>query len=141
MYTFNLYCFGHDMSKNKKLNNELWSFDVYFNVKIDDIKWEIDFPYHGGKVRGDCYSCVFGTIITDDDNNPDFISTVRHSLESYYIDTYNKFLSHVFDGLESDYDSLPEGDDEKELFGKLIEDLREFTSKNEPGFYSVEVSS
>ena len=77
MYTFNIYCFGHDLSLNKELNNKLSEFDFEFSTKINGRNWEINFPYHGGQVHGDCYSCVFGTQITDDDNNKNYIKEIK----------------------------------------------------------------
>ena len=84
MYTFNIYCFGHDLSLNKELNNKLSEFDFEFSTKINGRNWEINFPYHGGQVQGDCYSCIFGTQITDDDNNKNYIKEVCDVTENGY---------------------------------------------------------
>ena len=70
MYTYNILCFGHELSANKELNNFLLMYDVEFFDVIKGNEWQVSFPYHGGQVKGDTHSCVFGTIITDDDDNP-----------------------------------------------------------------------
>ena len=59
MYTFNNFIFGHELGKNKELNNLLHDFDIEIRMMINDKLHEIDFPYHGGQVRGETYSCVF----------------------------------------------------------------------------------
>ena len=137
MYTFNIFCFGHDLSLNKELNNKLSEFDFEFNTNINGRNWEINFPYHGGQVQGDCYSCIFGTQITDDDNNKNYIKEIKNAKESDYIDSYNQFLKILISELEN-YTNLDEYEEE---IKKIIEELKIFLSENEPGFYSVEASS
>lgn len=100
MYTFNLFCFGHQLEKNPELNNLLCEMDLDFSATINGKRFEVDFPYHGGKCRGDVYSCVFGTIITDDDQNILFVDTIRNSKESDYLDDYNQFLDQLFKVLD-----------------------------------------
>lgn len=134
MYTYNLYCFGHQLSSDKELNNLLHDNDLEFSKKIGNREWEVDFPYHGGQVRGDCYSCVFGTIITDDDNNTDYINEIRKSNEEDYIKDYKSFLSILLDELDNYIKLEPE-------LEKVISKLKEFLDKNKPTFYSVQVSS
>lgn len=134
MYTYNLYCFGHKLSEDKELNNLLSEYDIEFSRKIKDRIWAVDFPYHGGKVRGDCYSCVFGTIITDDDNNDDYINEIKNSTEKDFIVDYNEFLSILLSELEKEVES------EKE-FSSVVSRLKTFLEKNSPTFYSVQVSS
>ena len=139
MYTFNIYCFGHDFSLNKELNNKLSEFDFEFSTKINGRNWEINFPYHGGQVYGDCYSCVFGTQITDDDNNKNYIKEIKNAKESDYIDGYNQFLKIFLSELSvENYTIL---DENKEEIKKIIDDIIIFLSTNEPGFYSIEASS
>lgn len=130
MYTYNLYCFGHQLSSNKELNNLLNELDINFSKKINNRLWEINFPYHGGQVKGDCRSCVFGTIITDDDMNPDYISEIRNLNEYNFVEDYKEFLSMLVSDLESDSELC-------DLFSKL----KDFLDKNNPLFYSVQVSS
>ena len=136
MYTFNILCFGHEMAKDKQLNNELNDWDIEFSMKINDRMWEVDFPYHGGQI-GYC-SCVFGIRIADDDNSPNYIEEIRTAKEEDFIDDYNKFLQNLLDGLEKDVEIA--GIHEKEI--KLIVDkLNIFVKNNKPKFYSVEASS
>ena len=139
MYTFNYLCFGHDLSKDKNLNNSLRDYDVEFNTIINGKEYQIDFPYHGGQVSGDCYSCVFGTIISDDDNNPSYIRDIRNAKESDYINDYNKFIDILIKELDEDVKNASVH--EKELYIDLVNDLKKFLKSNNPEFYSVEASS
>ena len=136
MYTFNYFCFGHKLSIDKELNNELHDNDFSFSRKINNRIYEIHFPYHGGQVSGDCYSCVFGTIITDDDGNPDYIDEVRNAQESDYIDDYNTFIMEMTIEFESDSYS----EFEMHIL-KIFSKLKKFLSENNPEFYSVQASS
>ena len=138
MYTYNLYCFGHKLSEDKELNNLLREYDISFSRKINNRLWEVDFPYHGGQVRGDCYSCVFGTIITDDDNNDNYINEIRNSSEKDFVKDYNEFLSILISELEKDISASLETEKE---FGSVVSRLKTFLEKNSPTFYSVQVSS
>ncbi len=138
MYTFNYYCFGHKLSENKELNNLLHDYDVELRKNINGKSWEIDFPYHGGQIRGDVYSCVFGTIITDDDHNTNYVDEIRNSKEEDYIEDYNKFIEILLTELEKDVESAKDSEPE---FEKVFNMLKEFLSKNSPKFYSVEASS
>lgn len=133
MYTFDNFVFGHQLSKDKNLNNDLCEFDFEFSTKINGKEWELDFPYHGGQVRGDCYSCVFGTIITDNDNNKDYVSDIRNAKEEDYINDYNIFLDNLFRFFD-------EFVLDSEEYG-VINRLKKFVAENKPEFYSVEASS
>lgn len=134
MYTFNYFCFGHDLSKDKNLNNSLHDWDVEFNKIINGREYQIDFPYHGGQVRGDCYSCVFGTIISDDDHNPSYIKDIKNAKESDYINDYNKFIDILIEELELHLHH-------EKGFINVVENLKNFLKNNSPEFYSVEASS
>lgn len=138
MYTYNLFCFGHQLSKDKQLNNELNEMDAEFTTNIGNTRWELDFPYHGGQVSGDVYSCVFGTIITDDDGNEFYTDEVRLAKEENYIEGYNTFLERLFVRLEEDIDSC---EDFKSEFESAVNRLKKFVKDNKPKFYSVQVSS
>jgi len=137
MYTYNNFVFGHDFSKDSELNNEIWSWDIEIREKINNRLFEIDFPYHGGQVKGDTLSCVFGTIITDDDpTNKNFVKEVRNAKMEDYIDDYKVFINKVKsllieDSLVSDEDGFP-------LF---LSKLFSFIENNDPDFYMVEISS
>lgn len=139
MYTYNLFCYGHQLSKDKELNNLLWSYDIYFPKKINGKDFEVHFPYHGGQVRGDCLSCIFGTVITDDDQNNLFVDTIRNSKESDYLDDYNQYLSDLFQELDNDIQNC--SDDEKDEYVNLVNRLKDFIKNNKPDFYCVEASS
>ena len=136
MYTFNYFCFGHDLSVDKNLNNTLNEYDVEFFLSINKKDWQVDFPYHGGQINGDCYSCIFGTVIASDDNNRNYINKIRNAKEEDYINDYNEFLTKLFIDLESD----AQGEYENEM-KLLIFQLKTFIKKHKPGFYSVEASS
>ncbi len=140
MYTYTIFCFGHQMSNNEELNNKLADFDIEFGKKINNRKWEIDFPYHGGQVAGDCQSCIFGTQISVSDSNPYFVNEVRGAKESDYIDDYNIFLQELFSDLDNNIQYVLETDEETE-YKELIDELKKFCSENKADFYSVEASS
>ncbi len=137
MYIYNNFVFGHDLSKEPELNNETWSWDITIHERINNRLFEIDFPYHGGQCKGNVYSCIFGTIITDSDpTNKNFAKEVRSAKEEDYIDDYKLFISKVKsllieDSLISDEDGFP----------SFLTRLFNFIDSNEPEFYMVEVSS
>jgi len=134
MYTYNNYVFGHQLSVNKELNNELTEFDYEFSISINNKSFEISTPYHGGQCSGDVYSVIFGHVITDDDQNPDFVNEIRNAKEEDYIKEYLEFIKQVKvdlirdKGLEKKYD---------EFCDKLIT----FIDSTKHTFYSVEASS
>lgn len=134
MYTSNCFCFGHQLASDKKLNNLLQDWDVYFKININGRYWVVDFPYHGGQIDGDTYSCIFGTNITDDDDNPFYIDEVRNAKEEDYLTDYKIFLGKVVSGLEQDAKLQPE-------FKDVVDKLKKFLQTNKPKFYSVEISS
>lgn len=134
MYTYNLVCYGHQLSLNPDLNNSLNELDLEISTRINNKKWEIDFPYHGGQCSGDVYSCVFGTIIIDDDNNPNFVDEIRNLKEEDYASDYDTFLDFVFKEIEDIMETEP---DIVEVFNSL----NEFVRNNQPKFYQVQVSS
>lgn len=133
MYTFNLFCFGHELALDKDLNNELEEM-ISYHIKIKGKTWEIDFPYHGGRVAGDIMPCVFGRIITDDDHNPLFLDEVRNSKESDYMEDYNIFITNLYKDLDEDLKMDPS-------FEEFYNRLKKFINENKPKFYLVEVSS
>ena len=133
MYTFNLFCFGLDLSVDKELNNDICSVDLEFGTIIGSRRWEVNFPYHGGQCAGDLFSCVFGTNISDSDNNPSFVSEVRSAKEEDYIGDYEKFIDIFLNRLRED-----SGDPEVK---DVLDRLEEFVKYNKPCFYSVEASS
>ena len=139
MYTFNEFCFGHKLSKNKELNNALDEIGFEFSTIINNRRYQIYFPYHGGQVRGDCYSCIFGTSITDDDQNDSYTDTVRNAKESDYLTDYNQFINELVLDLESDIENCHS--DELEEYTDLVNHLKSFILNNKPEFYSVECSS
>lgn len=139
MYTFNNFCFGHKLAKDKELNNLVHEYDLAFSTVINGKNFEIDFPYHGGQVRGDCYSCIFGTVITDDDQNNQYIDTVRSVKESDYLTDYQQFINELILSLEADITNC--SDDELDDYQDFVNRLKEFIHNNKPEFYSVEASS
>jgi len=145
MYTFNYFCFGHQLAKDPALNNLLNEYDMEFRKTINGKEFQVYFPYHGGQVRGDIYSCVFGTIITDDDQNILYVDTIRNSKESDYLSDYNKFIESLLIELNhqlSEYPtSDPEIDKEIEEYESVVVKLKEFLKNNKPDFYCVEASS
>ena len=133
MYTFNLFCYGIDMSVEPELNNFLGEYEL--NFKIGDREWELDFPYHGGQCRGDVFSCVFGTIISDDDNNPHFLNEVRHAKESDYEPGFRIFIEKFLTELEEIRLEL----DDVDIV--ILDKTINFIKNTKPSFYMVEASS
>lgn len=101
MYTFKMYCYGINTSVNEVLNNFIADYDLEFSKNVNKINYEVSTPYHGGQCSGDVYSVVFGTYITDDDNNPDYIKTIRTSNEEDYKESFDIFKSEYIDELKS----------------------------------------
>lgn len=136
MYICNIFCFGHKMADNKKLNNFISDLDLEFSKSINGKIYEVSYPYHGGQVNGDKYSIIFGYEITDDDNNPNYINEIRNAKEEDYIKEYNIFISEYINILKNDDFSYL---NEDEL--KILKELIDFLEKTKPCFYSVEISS
>jgi hypothetical protein len=139
MYTFNLFCFGHELGINKELNNSLSELDIDETININGREFEFRFPYHGGQVDGDTFSCVFGTVITDDDGNRAYTKEIREAKEEDYKEDYNKFLTEFIDRLNKSVEEFKEYDDKEAV--EIIEKFIQFLKENEPCFYSVEASS
>lgn len=136
MYTYNIFCFGHKMADNKKLNNFISELDLEFSKSINGKIYKVSYPYHGGQVNGDTYSTIFGYEITDDDNNPDYINVIRNVKEEDFIKGYNIFISEYINMLKTDdFSDL----NEDEL--KILTELIDFLEKTQPCFYSVQASS
>jgi len=72
MYTFNLFCFGHEMAEDPELNNLLHEFDFELSRKINGKKFEIDFPYDYIFHKKDLYQLL------------DWIRTDEKTLNSKY---------------------------------------------------------
>ena len=119
------------MSNNPKLNNFIYDMDLTFSYN-DCV---VSKPYHGGQILDDIYSIVFGIEIACDDDNPDYISTVRNAKEEDYIQPYNEFLKEYFLDLKN-ADCYGDGID-AQWTGELIE----YLENTNPCFYSVEASS
>jgi hypothetical protein len=134
MYIINNFVYGHKMAEHKELNNELWQFELEFRKVINGKRYEVDFPYHGGQIRGDVISVIFGTVITDDDGNSDYSKEIRLAKEEDYEKEYQIFLEAYIEDLnankgeESDYD-------------QFVEKLIPFLRATKPDFYTVESSS
>ena len=134
MYTYNIFVFGHDLSKNKDLNNSMEELCGGAQYIINGKKFKINRPYHGGQVRGDTFSVIFGIEITDDDDNPNYINKIKKSKKENYIEDYNLFINKLKEdcnkemGVDNWYD-------------KMVKELFEFIDNNEPDFYTVEASS
>ena len=123
MYICNIFCFGHKMADNKKLNNFISDLDLEFSKSINGKIYEVSYPYHGGQVNGD-------------DNNPNYINEIRNAKEEDYIKEYNIFISEYINILKNDDFSYL---NEDEL--KILKELIDFLEKTKPCFYSVEISS
>lgn len=135
MYTYNLFIFGHKMSRNKKLNNFISDVDIEFSEKIGKNRYECTTPYHGGVTSGMTYPVLFGTQITDDDDNPNYIDEVRVANKDNYINEYNQFLAEF----KKVAITLKEELDEEDK--PIIDELIQFFDSNDPEFYSLQVSS
>lgn len=141
MYTYNYFCFGHDLSKDKNLIDRLYEWDIDHSKMINGNEYTLRFHYHGGKCGDDPHSCVLGVVITDDDNNSNYINEVRNVREVQYVLDYIEFINDLFTILKQDCDSDAFEGNDKEDFKKLVDDLSVFLRDNVPGFYTVEVSS
>mgnify|MGYP000896186147 CR=1 FL=1 len=139
MYTFNLFVYGHKMSVNKDLNNQISDFDLYCSKFINGKKFEIYCPYHGGQILGDVYSVVFGTIITDDDNNSNLITEIQNFKKEDYEKDYVEYLDFVKKDL-IDNKSVVDGEECKE-YNLFVDKLIDFLNNTKPQFYQVEASS
>ena len=135
MYTFNIFIYGHKLANDKEINNLVHAFDLDFRKTINDKKFEVSAPYHGGQVAGDLHSIIFGTNITDDDHNPNFVNTVRSVKEEDYKKDYTEFLE-LFKRDLLDNKGLGE-DDYDEAVDKIIV----FLDSTNPEFYTIEASS
>ncbi len=133
MYTYNIFCFGHQLEKNPDITDLVYELDLVFKYRVGDLKYSVEFPYHGGKCDGDIYSIIFGVEITDNDFNPDFIDQVRNAKEEDYKEGYNLFLDEYKKYLN---DCITDDEDEVQ-----IKNIIEFLDNYDPKFYSVEVSS
>jgi hypothetical protein len=132
MYTFNLFCFGHNLAKDPELNNDLSSkIDAEFSTVIHNNRWELKFPYHGGQINPP-WACVLGLEISDSETK-NSVQTLRSFKEEDYIDDYNKFLKMMLSSLR---ETLIEADDLE-----VIDRLEVFLRENSPEIYIVEVSS
>lgn len=131
MYTFNLFCFGHELAQDPELNNLLNEYDFDLRHKINGRQFEVNFPYHGGQCRGDVYSCVFGIQISDSDFNPNFVKEIRSAKYEDYIDDYNQFIEWLKSEITTWDDEVTE----------VVQRLITFLDTNKPDFYSVEASS
>ncbi len=140
MYIYNEFIFGHQLSIDKELNNDLCDYDIEYQKTINGKKFEIDFPYHGGQVNGDTYSCVFGVVITDNDGNPNFIDEVRNSKEEDYLSDYNIFITSLIKDI-NDNRGLEEDEEMNKDYENFANRLIEFLQSNKPKFYEVELSS
>ena len=136
MYIINNFVFGHDLSKDREVKNGLHDMDVYFKKNVDKIDFEVSTPYHGGQCGDVSYSVIFGTIITDDDGNPDYVKGVRNAKAEHYVEAYAKFLTAFKRDL---LDNVVAFDDPE--YAEYVPKLIEFLDTNEPDFYSVESSS
>ena len=135
MYTFNIFIYGHRLANNEEINALVHAFDLEFRKTINDKRFEVSTPYHGGQVAGDLRSIIFGTNITDDDHNPNFVTKVRSVKEEDYKKDYTEFLE-LFKRDLLDNKGLGE-DDYDEAVDKIIV----FLDSTNPEFYTIEVSS
>lgn len=134
MYIINEFVFGHEMAKDKKLNNLLAEYDLEFSKYIGTKKFVVDFPYHGGQTNISTKSCIFGIKITDDDHNKKYIQQIKSAKEQDYLPAYEEFLKSYIEHVKENYGSDLEYDG-------FVDKLIKFLNENKPKFYSVESSS
>lgn len=144
MYTYDIFCYGHDLSKDPELVNDLNEYDIQFRTDVpihgnkpiqvssDTRRFELDFPYHGDMF--DPPPCVCGIEITSSDGNKGFNKEVRGANESDYEESYQVFLERLFPHLDQ---YLQYGGGIENIIGRL----RTFVEENDPEFYTVEASS
>lgn len=100
----------------------------------------VDFPYHGGQVSGDIYSCIFGTQITDNDGNRNYTNEIRNAKESDYENDFKIFLDNYLKELE-DIDRGIKLDSQADEEIPNIQGIIDFIKSETPCFYSIEASS
>ncbi len=133
MYTYHNFVFGHDLSLNEELKNEVLEFGFEMSEEINGRRFEISAPYHGGRGK----PIIVGVIITDDDvTNKNYINEVRSAKEEDYLNDYNTFVESVKKNLIADM-----GVDDGEDYDKFTDQLIDFLDNNKPIFYNVEVTS
>lgn len=154
MYTYNNFVYGHDLSINKELNNNISEFDISFQSNINGKNYEVNSPYHGGQVNGDTMSVIFGHILTDDDDKSNYVMTVRSAKEEDYQEDYKLFLERFFINEQEGIDEMKDVTSElgrwyveqnrtQQIteYETFINQLKDFTDNNLPTFYQVEASS
>lgn len=136
MYTYKLLIFGHDISSDEELYDDMVQADINFSAKVgkigdEELSFEVKTHYHGAS---DTTPYTFGIQITDDDNNPNYIKTVRALKEEDYMEMYENGLGQLIASLESDRGDSIE-------FDRFLDGLATFVKDNKPTFYAMEVSS
>lgn len=137
MYTYHNFVYGHQLANQPKLNNQVYEFDLYFRYGAGSRQYMIDMPYHGGQVRGDIHSIIWGCHITDDDQNEYYLDEVRAVTKEDYHPGYVLFLTALKEDLLSP-ENYQIGEPEYDQF---VEELISYLDSTEPEFYTVEVSS
>lgn len=130
MYVIKNLFYGHDLSVDKELNDELWGYDIEYERIIDGFRFEVSVPYHGGQCAGDAMSVFFGTFVTADDCNKNFAKEVRTAKEDNFKKPYREFVNSFLDYLNT---MVGEED--------FVRKITNFLSTMEPDFYIVESSS
>lgn len=152
MYTFDIFCYGHNFSKDREVSRLLCdvmaSECFHYNQQSDKIVrnlasspkilYEVDFPYHGGQTSSDTPSICFGVCVTTSESNPDYIREVRDAKEETYSQDYGKFVAAFKRFLSEEYH---EHFSDSSLSAEEINPIIAFLDSNEPCFYNVEASS
>lgn len=145
MYTFDIFCYGHDFSKDSKVStlfaDIMCSDSFYYNQQSDkivrkldnppEILYEVYFPYHGGQTST-CSIC-FGVCIATSEANSDYTREVRSAKKKDYSEVYEKFVAAFKRYLNEIYSEFASAEE--------IKPIIEFLDSNKPCFYSVEASS
>lgn len=136
MYTYNLFVFGHDLSVDKVLCEQIDEMDFDFEPHgHDDTKCRLAREYHGGALSN---PVVCGIQIASSDGNKGYLGQVRTAKEETYVFDYTLFVEDLIKEVEN-YKTM--WIDEEPDVVLLAHNLTTFLRNHKPGFYSVEVSS
>lgn len=133
MYTYNLLCFGINP---ELIDTEVLS-EIDFEMKSSIKDWGVKTHYHGGAGES---PYTIGCIISDDDNNPEYINLVRSLREEDYMENYNTFKAELLTSIISDIE-ICEGDKDEEYALEPLLSFKKIVEETTPTFYAVQVSS
>jgi hypothetical protein len=133
MYTYNVFIYGHDLSKNDVGRYLVEQLDYYFSWGKGDNTYVLSTNYRGSAPKT---PISFGIEISDDDDNPSFLKTVRNADALIYKKEYEEFIYALKKELLTDADV----NDDPELMDTVIKFMT-YLDTTEPEFYLLKCSS